>query len=80
MESLYHDRLEEHYAELAHHYQRSGNTGKAIEYLHKAGQQAVQRSAYGEAIPDLTTALELLKTLLDTPSRSSRCSSPSARR
>ena len=61
--------LDEHYSELAHHYSRSGNTEKAIEYLHLAGQQAVQRSAYAEAISHLTTALELLKTLADTPER-----------
>ncbi len=49
--------------------QRSGNTEKAVEYLHLAGQQAVQRSANVEAITHLTTALELLKTLPDTPER-----------
>ena len=42
---------------------------KAVEYLHLAGQQAVQRSANAEAISHLTTALELLKTLPDTPER-----------
>ena len=69
IEQLFHDRLEEHYDELAHHYQRSGNTEKAIEYLQKAGQQAVERSANAEAVTHLTTALELLKTLPDTPER-----------
>src|SRR5262249_8023478 len=52
-----------------HHYSRSGNTEKAIEYLHLAGQQAVQRSAHVEAITHLTTALELLTTLPDTRER-----------
>jgi predicted ATPase/class 3 adenylate cyclase len=66
MEALYGANLEEHYDELAHHYSRSGNTSKAIEYLHLAGQQAVQRSANVEASIHLTTALELLKTLPDT--------------
>jgi predicted ATPase len=54
---------------LAHHYSRSGNTQKAIEYLHLAGQQAVQRSAHAEAITHLTTALEFLTALPDTPER-----------
>ena len=40
-----------------------------MEYLHLAGQQAVQRSANAEAISHLTIALELLKTLPDTPER-----------
>ncbi len=69
MERLYGDGLEEHYSDLAHHYSSSGNTEKAVEYLKLAGQQAVQRSANAEAIRYLTTALELLKTLPDTPER-----------
>ncbi len=63
IETLFQDRLEERYHELAHHYSRSGNTAKAVEYLQRAGQQALQRSAYAEAIQHLTAALDLLKTL-----------------
>src|SRR5262249_36035036 len=59
----------EHYSELAHHYSCSENTNKAVQYLGLAGQQAVQRSAYAEAISHLTAALELLKTLPDTVER-----------
>jgi predicted ATPase len=69
IEQLFHDRLEEHYSELAHQYSRSGSTEKAIEYLHKAGQQAVQKLAHAEAISHFTTALDLLTTLPDTPER-----------
>jgi len=69
MEEVYRSRLEDYYSELAHHYSRSGNTAKAVEYLQLAGQQVVQRSAHTEAINHLTTALELLKTLPDTPGR-----------
>jgi predicted ATPase len=69
MEALYSANLDDHYSALAHHYSRSGNTPKAVEYLHLAGQQAVQRSANAEAITHLTAALELLKTLPDTPER-----------
>jgi class 3 adenylate cyclase/predicted ATPase len=69
IETLYQASLADHYSELAHHYRRSGNTQKAVAYLHLAGQQAVQRSAYGEALGLLTTAVELLKTLPDTPER-----------
>src|SRR4030095_10994482 len=39
LEALYCTNLDEHYSELAHHYTRSGNTEKAVEYLHRAGQQ-----------------------------------------
>ncbi len=69
IEALFHSRLDEYYSELAHHYSRSGNTEKGVEYLGLAGQQAVQRSAHAEAITHLTTALELLSTLQDTPER-----------
>jgi class 3 adenylate cyclase/predicted ATPase len=69
METLYRATLDEHYSELAHHYTRSGNTEKAVEYLHLAGQQAVQRSANVDAIQHLTAALELLTTLPDTRTR-----------
>jgi len=69
IEQLYGANLEEHYSDLAHHYSRSGNTPKAVEYLHLAGQQAVQRSANAEAITHLTTALELLNALPDTRER-----------
>lgn len=69
IESLYTENLEEHYAELAHHYSRGRNTEKAITYLQKAGQQAAQNSAHTEAIQSYTTALELLATLPETPDR-----------
>jgi class 3 adenylate cyclase/predicted ATPase len=66
LEVLYEAKLEDHYSELAHHYSRSGNTRKAVEYLHLVGQQAAQRSAHIEAVQYLTVALELLKTLPPT--------------
>src|SRR5712692_5133811 len=69
IEALFHSRLDDHYSELAHHYSRSANTPKAVEYLQLAGQQAVQRSAYAEAIGHVTTALELLTALPETPER-----------
>ena len=69
VEALYHERLDDHYSDLAYHYSRSENAQKAVEYLHLAGQQSVQRSANVEAISHLTTALVLLKTLPDTLER-----------
>ena len=69
LETLHPARLAEHYSDLAHHYSRSSNMQKAVEYLELAGQQATQHAAYTEAISYLTTALELLKTLPDTPER-----------
>ena len=69
IEALYTSTLEEHYSRLAHHYRCSGNTQKAIEYLSLASQQAVQRAAHEDAQRFLTSALELLMTLPDTPMR-----------
>jgi predicted ATPase len=64
--------LEDHLDELAHHYGRSDNTAKAVEYLGRAGQQAAQRSAYGDAIRNLAAAIDLLHKLPDSPERTQR--------
>ena len=70
IEELFAERLPEHYYALAHHYSRSGNTAKAVDYLQRAGQQAVERSAYAEAMSHLTTASDLLTTLPESHARS----------
>ena len=70
IEVLFPDRLPEYYHALAHHYSRSGNTTKAVDYLHRAGQQAVERSAYAEAASHLTAALDFLTTLPESRTRS----------
>jgi class 3 adenylate cyclase/predicted ATPase len=70
IEGLFAQRLSDHYNELAHHYSRGGNGAKAAEYLQRAGQQAVERSAYAEAVRLLSTAVALLETLPNTPERS----------
>src|SRR5262249_43668386 len=69
IEARFYSKLEDHYSDLAHHYSRSGNTPKAIEYLQRAGQQAAQRCANTEAVTHFTAALEFLKPLADTPER-----------
>jgi predicted ATPase len=70
LETLFPARLAEHYHALAHHYSRSGNATKAVDYLHRAGQQAVERSAYADAMSHLTSALDLLTTLPESRARS----------
>ena len=45
IEDVYSQRLEDHYADLAHHYRSSNNAAKALEYLRLAGEQAVDRGA-----------------------------------
>ena len=69
IEALFPDRLEDHLAELAHHYDRSGNVRKAVEYLGRAGRLAAQQTAHSEAVGYLRRALELLKNLPDSAER-----------
>jgi class 3 adenylate cyclase/DNA-binding winged helix-turn-helix (wHTH) protein/predicted ATPase len=54
---------------LAHHYAEAGCPAQALPYWQLAGQQALQRSANLEAVRHLTTALNLLATLPETPAR-----------
>jgi class 3 adenylate cyclase len=65
LESIYAEHPNDHLSELAHHYSRSGNTSKAIEYLRRASERAIERSANAEAIAQLRAALDLLKKLPD---------------
>ena len=69
IEALAAERLPEHYQALAHHYHRSGNLPRAVDYLHRAGHQAVERSAYAEAVSTLRAALDLLTALPETRDR-----------
>jgi class 3 adenylate cyclase/tetratricopeptide (TPR) repeat protein len=61
IEELYADRLEEHYEMLAHHYERSGNDGKAIEYLILAGEKSNGNSAARAAREFFRKAIEILE-------------------
>ncbi len=69
IEALFPTRIADYCSELAHHYRLSGNVPKAVEYLHRTGQQALQHSAHVDAMRHLGAALELLKHLPDTPAR-----------
>ncbi|MBI3801082.1 MAG: AAA family ATPase [Deltaproteobacteria bacterium] len=69
LERAYSNRTQEIAAELAVHFARGREYGKAIQYLHQAGENAIRRSAHREAILHLTKGLELLKTLPNTPER-----------
>ena len=69
IEAIYTASLDDHLAELAHHYSRSSNNGKAVEYLQLAGQQAVSRGALPQAVRDFENALGLLKAFPPGPDR-----------
>ena len=54
---------------LAHHYTEAGLQAPAVVYLQRAGQRAIERSAYVEAIAHLRQGLLLTAALPDTPER-----------
>ncbi len=61
IERVYPDALEDHYSGLAHHFSQGANHQKAFQYARLAGNTALKRYAYEEAIAHLRTALELLE-------------------
>ena len=69
IETLYTNNLDEYYTTLAHHYQLSGNTEKAVEYLDLASHLAIQQSANTDAVKHLTAAIELLHALPESPQK-----------
>jgi len=71
-ESKYGRSLDDHVAELAHHYAHSANIWKAVKYLHLAGERAVACCAMVEAERHYMTALKLLDELPETPERDRR--------
>ena len=62
IEELYADRLEEHYEMLAHHYERSGNAAKAIDYLILAGEKSNGNSAVRAACEFFKKAFEIIES------------------
>jgi class 3 adenylate cyclase/tetratricopeptide (TPR) repeat protein len=72
LERLSPDRLEEGYELLAYHYQRSTDTGKAVEYLALANQKAARANAMVEAKAYFDEAMKRLETLPDTPDNQRR--------
>ncbi len=63
IDALWHDHLDDHVSELAHHYGSSSNVESAVEYLTLAAKQAAKRAAYGEALSLTRGALEKLSEL-----------------
>jgi len=72
LESMFAEQLDDHLGELAHHFSRSDNVSKAVEYLGRAGRQALQRSAHTAAIGSLKEAIGLLPRLPDGSERAQR--------
>jgi tetratricopeptide (TPR) repeat protein len=69
LETLYANSVEEHLAELAHHYGHSAHADKAVDYLTRAGQQALNCSAYAEAQAQFQQGLEWIKKMQGSSKR-----------
>ena len=67
LEEAFGPRAGEIAAELAVHFAEGRDYHRAVQYLQHAAETAVQRHAHREAMGYLTRALDLLKTLPDTP-------------
>jgi predicted ATPase len=57
---------------LAHHYTEAGLNEQAVDYWYKAGQKAIERSAYVEVIRHLQRGLEVLTMLPESSERARR--------
>src|SRR5262249_43079689 len=72
IETVFAENLEDHLAELAHHYSRSANRAKALEFLHRAGEQTFKRASYSEAESYFAAALEVVGAMPESPERDAR--------
>ena len=69
LEEMFAATLDDHVADLAHHYSRSANAPKAIEYLRRAAEQAGARSAYNDAIGYAREGLRLIAMMPESRER-----------
>jgi predicted ATPase len=69
LETLFPETVETQPEVLAHHCTAAALPEPAVVYWQRAGQRALARSAYLEAINHVSTGIELLKTLPETPAR-----------
>ncbi len=58
-ERSYEENLAPHYATLAHHWRQAEEPARAVDYLEKAGQEALRRGAFEDAERYLQESLEL---------------------
>lgn len=72
LERAYENRSEEIGAELAYHFERSGDVDRAVPYLEQSAARAVRRAAAHEAVAALRHALDLLDAMPESRQRDSR--------
>jgi len=59
-------------ATLAVHFERGQDAPRAIQYYQRAGENALRRSAYQEALTHFSTGLRLLRKLPDSPEKNAQ--------
>lgn len=69
LETAYRGRVDEIAAELAVHFDRGQDYGRAVQYRQQAAENAMRCCAYHEAIHHLRRGLELLQMLPDSATR-----------
>ena len=63
LETLFANSIDEHLTELAYHYSRGSRDDEAVKYLVRAGEQALQLSAFSQAATYLEGGLTRLEQL-----------------
>ncbi|HSB28369.1 MAG TPA: AAA family ATPase [Pyrinomonadaceae bacterium] len=71
-EEVYGDRTREIAAELAMHFERGRDYGRAVKYLQQAASNAIRRFAYREAVGLARHGIELIAKLPDGPERTAQ--------
>jgi len=72
IEALYPEALEEHYEQLAYHFDRGKLADKAIEYYYKSGEKASGLYANQSAVSHFSRGLELLRGSAEVKDAASR--------
>lgn len=68
IESVHADNIPEYAVALAYHWRQAGtNKPSEAKYAAMAGRQLVERGSYKDAIPQLTNAIDLFRTVPTTP-------------
>ena len=72
LEALYRENVEDHLAELAHHFRQAGIVEEAVDYSTRAGEAALAAYAFEEAARHWEAALNLMESQGVEPLRRAR--------
>jgi predicted ATPase len=72
IETLYGNHIDDYLDRLAHHYSRSTNVEKAVNYLHLAAERCATRTAHLQALTYANRGVELLSSQPESAERDRR--------